>query len=177
MVRGIGVDIVKLERIEAAYERFGERFARKVLSADELATSAITASFIAKRFASKEAIELEMDDRGPLGSWARGERCGALEPGTTDLHDSSFADALHTALQASGHSKLPLIQAGGVGDADGVTGLGVGGCVGWGGAPPGPARSQRDSASPSRAAPGASGPVIAARPSSRAARSFATSMK
>ena len=56
LVRGIGVDIVKLERIEAAYERFGERFARKVLSADELATSAITASFIAKRFASKEAI-------------------------------------------------------------------------------------------------------------------------
>ena len=56
LVRGIGVDIVKLERIEAAYERFGERFARKVLSADELAASAITASFIAKRFASKEAI-------------------------------------------------------------------------------------------------------------------------
>ena len=56
LVRGIGVDIVKLERVEAAYERFGERFARKVLSADELATSAITASFIAKRFASKEAI-------------------------------------------------------------------------------------------------------------------------
>ena len=56
LVRGIGVDIVKLERVEAAYERFGERFARRVLSADELATSAITASFIAKRFASKEAI-------------------------------------------------------------------------------------------------------------------------
>jgi len=56
LVRGIGVDIVKLERVEAAYERFGERFARKVLSPDELATNAITASFIAKRFASKEAI-------------------------------------------------------------------------------------------------------------------------
>ena len=56
LVRGIGVDIVKLERIEAAYERFGERFARRVLSADELATNAITASFIAKRFAAKEAI-------------------------------------------------------------------------------------------------------------------------
>lgn len=56
LVRGIGVDIVKLERVEAVYERFGERFARKVLSADELATSAITVSFIAKRFAAKEAI-------------------------------------------------------------------------------------------------------------------------
>lgn len=56
LVRGIGVDIVKLERVEAAYERFGERFARKVLSADELATSTITASVIAKRFAAKEAI-------------------------------------------------------------------------------------------------------------------------
>ena len=56
LVRGIGVDIVKLERVEAAYERFGERFARKVLSPDELATSVMTAFFIAKRFAAKEAI-------------------------------------------------------------------------------------------------------------------------
>ena len=36
MVQGIGVDIVKLERIEAVHRRFGDRFARKVLSAEEL---------------------------------------------------------------------------------------------------------------------------------------------
>ena len=37
MVQGIGVDIVKLERVEAVHRRFGDRFARKVLSAEELA--------------------------------------------------------------------------------------------------------------------------------------------
>ena len=56
VVQGIGVDIVKLERIEAAHRRFGGRFARKVLSAEELSAGPITSSLIAKRFAAKEAI-------------------------------------------------------------------------------------------------------------------------
>jgi len=56
VVQGIGVDIVKLERIEAAHRRFGDRFARKVLSAEELSGGPITSSLIAKRFAAKEAI-------------------------------------------------------------------------------------------------------------------------
>lgn len=56
VVLGIGVDIVKLERIDAVYRRFGERFARKVLSNEELSVEPITSSLIAKRFAAKEAI-------------------------------------------------------------------------------------------------------------------------
>ena len=42
MVQGIGVDIVKLERIEAVHRRFGDRFARKVLSAEELSGGPVT---------------------------------------------------------------------------------------------------------------------------------------
>ncbi len=56
VVRGIGVDIVKLKRIEAVHRRFGDRFASKVLSAEELSAGPITSSLIAKRFAAKEAI-------------------------------------------------------------------------------------------------------------------------
>ena len=56
VVQGIGVDIVKIERIEAVYRRFGDRFARKVLSAEELSAGPVTSSLIAKRFAAKEAI-------------------------------------------------------------------------------------------------------------------------
>jgi holo-[acyl-carrier protein] synthase len=56
VVQGIGVDIVKLERIEAVHRRFGDRFARKVLSAEELSAVPVTSSLIAKRFAAKEAI-------------------------------------------------------------------------------------------------------------------------
>lgn len=56
VVQGVGVDIVKLERIEAVHRRFGDRFARKVLSAEELSAGLVTTSLIAKRFAAKEAI-------------------------------------------------------------------------------------------------------------------------
>ena len=56
VARGIGVDIVKLKRIEAVHRRFGDRFASKVLSAEELSAGPITSSLIAKRFAAKEAI-------------------------------------------------------------------------------------------------------------------------
>ena len=56
VVQGVGVDIVKLERIEAVHRRFGDRFARKVLSAEELSAGPVTTSLIAKRFAAKEAI-------------------------------------------------------------------------------------------------------------------------
>ena len=56
VVQGIGVDIVKLERIEAVHRRFGDRFAAKVLSAEELSVGSMTTSLIAKRFAAKEAI-------------------------------------------------------------------------------------------------------------------------
>ena len=56
VVQGIGVDIVKLERVEAVHRRFGDRFARKVLSAEELSAGPVTSSLIAKRFAAKEAI-------------------------------------------------------------------------------------------------------------------------
>ena len=56
MVQGIGVDIVKLERIEAVHRRFGDRFVRKVLSTEELSAGSVTSSLIAKRFAAKEAI-------------------------------------------------------------------------------------------------------------------------
>ncbi|MAP04000.1 MAG: holo-[acyl-carrier-protein] synthase [Halieaceae bacterium] len=56
VVQGIGLDIVKIDRIEAVYRRFGDRFARKVLSAEELSAGPVTSSLIAKRFAAKEAI-------------------------------------------------------------------------------------------------------------------------
>ena len=36
MIFGIGTDILKIERIAAAYERYGERFARRILMPEEL---------------------------------------------------------------------------------------------------------------------------------------------
>lgn len=58
MIHGIGTDIVQVARIRASLDRFGERFARRVLASEEWArftTSAQPAHFLARRFAAKEA--------------------------------------------------------------------------------------------------------------------------
>lgn len=58
MIYGIGTDIVRIARIEGSLERFGERFARRVLAEAEWAAfsgSRSPARFLAKRFAAKEA--------------------------------------------------------------------------------------------------------------------------
>lgn len=59
MIVGIGTDIVSVARIEAAMERHGEAFPRKILSEQELpeyAGQAHPARFLSKRFAAKEAF-------------------------------------------------------------------------------------------------------------------------
>ncbi|HHQ69424.1 MAG TPA: holo-ACP synthase [Halothiobacillaceae bacterium] len=58
MIRGIGTDIVAIKRIEQALDRHGERFAKRILTTEELKNmpQARPASWLAKRFASKEAV-------------------------------------------------------------------------------------------------------------------------
>ena len=58
MIYGIGTDIVQVSRIRDSLERFGARFARRILAEPEWArfeTAARPAHFLAKRFAAKEA--------------------------------------------------------------------------------------------------------------------------
>ena len=53
---GIGVDIVKIARVERVFEKFGPKFTRKILSNREMGQHSVDARFLAKRFAAKEAI-------------------------------------------------------------------------------------------------------------------------
>ena len=58
MIYGIGTDIVRIQRIDKNLQRYGDRFASRILSDDEFEgfqTSARKAHFLAKRFAAKEA--------------------------------------------------------------------------------------------------------------------------
>ncbi len=58
MIVGIGTDIVRIARVEAALERHGKRFAQRLLSAEEwleYGDDKRPARFLAKRFAAKEA--------------------------------------------------------------------------------------------------------------------------
>ena len=57
-VRGIGIDVIKVERLVAALERFGERMERRLFTDDELAycrTHKDPLPHLAARFAAKEA--------------------------------------------------------------------------------------------------------------------------
>lgn len=56
---GIGTDIVEISRVEKSFKRFGDRFAQKILSEEELASKSFNVQpvhFMAKRFAAKEAL-------------------------------------------------------------------------------------------------------------------------
>jgi holo-[acyl-carrier protein] synthase len=58
VIFGIGTDIVRVARMQRDIERFGEKFAERILTEAELTEyrqSAQRAHFLAKRFAAKEA--------------------------------------------------------------------------------------------------------------------------
>jgi holo-[acyl-carrier protein] synthase len=59
LILGTGIDIIEVERIEAAYGKFGERFVQRILRPAELAycfSHKSPGPFLAARFAGKEAI-------------------------------------------------------------------------------------------------------------------------
>ena len=63
MIFGIGTDIVAYSRILSLHERYGTRFAERLLGVAELAgytASADPARFLMKRFAAKEAFSKAM---------------------------------------------------------------------------------------------------------------------
>src|SRR6266436_5803819 len=59
MILGTGIDIIEVSRIRASYEKFGERFLKRILRPAEIAyclSHRFPAPFLAARFAAKEAI-------------------------------------------------------------------------------------------------------------------------
>lgn len=59
MIYGVGTDLVEIRRVERVLQRFGERFARRILCEPELKRFRVhrkPAAYLAKRFAAKEAF-------------------------------------------------------------------------------------------------------------------------
>lgn len=59
MIHGVGVDLVRVQRLNDMHARHGERLAQRILAPEEMAEyAAATAKdrFLAKRFAAKEAF-------------------------------------------------------------------------------------------------------------------------
>lgn len=59
MILGIGIDIIEVARIEASYQKFGERFLNRILHPNEISyclSHRAPGPFLAARFAAKEAV-------------------------------------------------------------------------------------------------------------------------
>lgn len=95
MIKGIGVDLVTISRIESVHEKHGERFARRILGPtelDEYRLSKFPARFLAKRFCAKEAAAKA------LGT---GERDGILFKDFCVVHDELGKPLFEVAGKAS----------------------------------------------------------------------------
>jgi holo-[acyl-carrier protein] synthase len=74
MIFGIGTDIVQIERIARLHERFGPRFAERLLLPEEgeaFEGHSQPVRFLAMRFAAKEAIVKAMGTGFSNGMWIR----------------------------------------------------------------------------------------------------------
>jgi holo-[acyl-carrier protein] synthase len=59
MILGVGIDIIEVSRIQSSFEKFGDRFLKRILHEGEIAyclSHKSPAPFLAVRFAAKEAV-------------------------------------------------------------------------------------------------------------------------
>ena len=74
MIFGIGTDVVQIERVRLVHEKFGDRFAERLLLPAELEAFRRykrPLRFLAMRFAAKEAIVKAMGTGFAHGMWIR----------------------------------------------------------------------------------------------------------
>jgi holo-[acyl-carrier protein] synthase len=74
MVFGIGTDIVQVSRVEQVWQRFGERFAERLLLKEEIdifKNHKHPVRFLSTRFAIKEAVVKAMGTGFAHGMWIR----------------------------------------------------------------------------------------------------------
>lgn len=94
MIVGIGTDLVTISRIRRVHEKFGERFARRILSDSEIQeynTRRNQVEFLSKRFAVKEAA---------VKALGTGERQGVLLRDFFITHDKLGKPLLHVGGEA-----------------------------------------------------------------------------
>jgi holo-[acyl-carrier protein] synthase len=74
MIFGIGIDVLKADRVTAIYARYGDRFVDRLLMPDERALfgrQKRPERFLAMRFAAKEAIVKAMGTGFANGVWIK----------------------------------------------------------------------------------------------------------
>ena len=109
-IAGIGLDLIRMERIDKAWRQFPDRFPAKILGADELRVFEARAArdrtrgvrYLATRFAAKEAFSkaIGLGMRAPMW-WTRMQTLNApggkptvvLSPPLRDWYESRFGAA------------------------------------------------------------------------------------
>jgi holo-[acyl-carrier protein] synthase len=74
MIFGVGTDMVEVSRVARLWERYGERFAKRILMPEEMALFQHTSQpvrFLAMRFAAKEAVVKALGTGFRHGIWVR----------------------------------------------------------------------------------------------------------
>ena len=74
MIFGIGVDILKTERVSTLFQQYGDRFVRRILMPEEaemFGGNKNPVRFLAMRFAAKEAVVKAMGTGFANGMWVR----------------------------------------------------------------------------------------------------------
>ena len=108
MIFGVGTDVVEIERIRKVLGRFGDKFAQRVLCESELKRfrgHRLPASYLAKRFAAKEAFTKALGTgiRAPA-NW-HGVWVVNLPSGKPELR---FTPALQALLDGKGVTRAHL---------------------------------------------------------------------
>ncbi len=110
MIHGIGVDVLRQDRIDATFKRFGDHFVDRLLLPAERAQLARTqrpARFLAMRFAAKEAIVKALGTGFAHGVWIRDIGIVQNEWGRPEVAWSERGDALRRRMGVGeGHVTL-----------------------------------------------------------------------
>jgi holo-[acyl-carrier protein] synthase len=110
VIYGIGIDVLRADRVQKAYARYGERFVERLLMPEERVQFARTRRperFLAMRFAAKEAIVKAMGTGFANGVWIRDVGCVQDRLGKPEVVYSARGDALRRKLGiGDGHVTL-----------------------------------------------------------------------
>ncbi|KPK58099.1 MAG: holo-ACP synthase [Gammaproteobacteria bacterium] len=110
MIFGVGIDVVRLDRMERAYRRFGQRFVDRLLLPQEMSafeSNKRPARFLAMRFAAKEAVVKAMGTGFRHGMWIRDAGVVQNEWGRPEIIWSSRGAAMRDSLGiGEGHISL-----------------------------------------------------------------------
>lgn len=74
MIYGVGIDILRADRVSAVYQKFGDRFVQRILMPEErehFGRHKRPERFLAMHFAAKEAIVKAMGTGFAHGMWYR----------------------------------------------------------------------------------------------------------